>query len=70
MSKPTRLSDAERQRLRRKRGRAIGIVLRDPAAIAALDAGIKLHGGVLAAVSAALLMVYPSGGRPTGPDGV
>ncbi len=70
MSKPTRLSDAERQRRRRKRGRAIGIVLRDPAAIAALDAGIKLHGGVLAAVSAALLMAYPSGGRPTGPDGV
>jgi len=66
----TRLSDAERQRRRRKRGRAIGIVLRDPAAIAALDAGIKIHGGVLAAISAALRMAYPVDGRPAGPEGV
>jgi hypothetical protein len=50
---------AVRQRRRRQRGRAVGIVLRDPRAIAALDAGIRMHGGPLAAITVALLMAYP-----------
>lgn len=47
-----------RQRRYRERGRQVAVVIRDPEAIAALEAGIKLHGGVLAAISAALVLAY------------
>lgn len=42
-------------------GRACRIdgLLRDPEAIAALEAGIRLHGSKVAAISAALRMAYP-----------
>jgi len=44
-----------RQAAYRAQGRQIAVVLRDPAAIAALDALIAKHGGVTAAVHAAIL---------------
>jgi len=46
---------AERQAASVARGRQIAVVLRDPAAIAALDKLVDKHGGVTAAVTAALV---------------
>lgn len=46
---------AQRESKRRASGRAIACVLRDPRAIAALDALVEHHGGVTAAVSHALV---------------
>lgn len=45
---------AQRQAAHRAAGRAVGIILRDPAAIATLDKLAALHGGVTAAITAAL----------------
>lgn len=46
---------AQRQAASRSKGRQIAVVLRDPAAIAALDRLTEKHGGVTAAVTAALV---------------
>ena len=46
---------AERQAASVARGRQIAVVLRDPTAIAALDKLADKHGGVTAAVTAALV---------------
>jgi hypothetical protein len=46
---------AQRQAASVARGRQIAVVLRDPAAIAALDRLTEKHGGVTAAVTAALI---------------
>lgn len=53
MAKPK--TGAERQSASVARGRQIAVVLRDPAAIAALDKLADKHGGVTAAVTAALV---------------
>jgi len=46
---------AQREAKRRASGRAIACVIRDPVAQRALDALERKHGGVTAAVTAALL---------------
>lgn len=46
------------QRRYRERGRQVAVVLRDPAAIAALGRGVALHGGPLAAITAALIAAF------------
>ena len=46
---------AQRKAASVARGRQIAVVLRDPAAIAALDRLTEKHGGVTAAVTAALI---------------
>lgn len=46
---------AQRQAALRDKGRQVAVILRDPAAIAALDKLAEKHGGVTAAVSAALV---------------
>jgi hypothetical protein len=53
MSKPK--TGAQRQAALRDKGRQVAVVLRDPAAIAALDKLTAQHGGVTAAVSCALV---------------
>jgi hypothetical protein len=53
MTKPK--TGAEREAKRRAEGKAVAVVLRDPAAIAALDRLAVQHGGVTAAVSHALV---------------
>ena len=53
MTKPK--TGAERQAASVARGRQIAVVLRDPVAIAALDKLAERHGGVAAAVTAALI---------------
>lgn len=53
MLKP--MTGAERKAASVARGRQIAVVLRDPAAIAALDRLTEKHGGVTAAVTAALI---------------
>jgi hypothetical protein len=53
MTKPK--TGAKRQAKLRKKGRQIAVVLRDPDAITALDKLAERHGGVTAAVSAALV---------------
>ena len=53
MPKPK--TGAQRQAESVARGRQIAVVLRDPAAIAALDKLTAKHGGVTAAVTAALI---------------
>lgn len=59
MTAPTEETALQRARRRyRERGRQINVVLRDPAVIRALEAGICLHGGPLAAISAALVLAY------------
>lgn len=45
---------AQRQAKRRESGRQVSIVLRDPAALAALDRLSEQHGGPTAAITAAL----------------
>lgn len=62
MAQFQRNNETALQRARRRyreRGRQVAVVLRDPAVIKALEAGIRLHGGPLAAISAALLVAYP-----------
>lgn len=56
----TRLEPARLRANRRYRasGRQIAVVLRDPDALAALDAGIRLHGGVTAAITHALRIAF------------
>lgn len=44
----------------RQRGRQVAVVLRDPTAIAALERGVALHGGPLAAITAALKAAFQS----------
>lgn len=46
---------AQRQAALRGKGRQIALVLRDPMAIAALDALASKHGGITSAVAHALL---------------
>lgn len=46
---------AQRQAASRSKGRQIAVVLRDPVAVAALDKLVARHGGVTAAVTAALI---------------
>lgn len=53
MTKPK--TGAQRQAASVARGRQIAVVLRDPAAIAALNKLAEKHGGVTAAVTAALV---------------
>ena len=53
MKKPK--PSTERQAAYRAQGRQIAVVLRDPKAIKALDRLSEKHGGVTAAVHAALL---------------
>lgn len=53
MTKPK--TGAERKAASVARGRQVAVVLRDPKAIAALDRLTEKHGGVTAAVQAALL---------------
>jgi hypothetical protein len=53
MPKPK--TGAQRQAALRAQGRQVAVVLRDPSAIAALDKLAEKHGGVTAAVSAALV---------------
>jgi tryptophan synthase beta subunit len=53
MTKPK--TGAQRQAALRDKGRQIAVLLRDPAAIAALDKLAEKHGGVTAAVSHALV---------------
>jgi hypothetical protein len=53
MTKPK--TGAEREAKRRAEGKAVAVVLRDPAAIAALDKLTERHRGVTAAVTAALV---------------
>lgn len=53
MNKPK--TGAQREAKRRQQGRAIACVVRDPAALAALSALEVKHGGVTAAVTAALV---------------
>jgi tryptophan synthase beta subunit len=48
-------SGAQRQAALRDKGRQIAVVLRDPEAIAALDALAEQHGGVTKAVAHALV---------------
>lgn len=48
-------TSAERQSARRERGKAIGVVLTDPAAIKSLARLVKRLGGVKAAVEWALI---------------
>lgn len=64
-----RVSRSRRRALDSGRACRIDGLLRDPAAIAALETGVKLHGSKVAAISAALRMVYPTGstrdGTPT-----
>lgn len=60
MTGPKQATSSARQRRYRERGRQVAVVIRDPEAIAALEAGIKLHGGVLAAISAALRIAFPA----------
>ena len=52
-------SDADRMAKYRASGRQISCVIRDPAALAALDALSEKHGGVTAAVTAALVSYRP-----------
>lgn len=54
-----RVSRSRRRALDTGRACRIDGLLRDPAAIAALEAGIRLHGTKVAAISAALRMAYP-----------
>jgi hypothetical protein len=51
---PKPKTGAEREAKRRAQGRAIALVLRDEAALAALDRLAERHGGVTAAVTYAL----------------
>lgn len=53
-SKPRPATGAQRQAKLRTSGRQIAVVLRDAAAVAALDRLTEKHGGVTAAVTAAL----------------
>lgn len=53
MTKPK--TGAQREAKRRAQGRAIACVVRDPAALTALAALEAKHGGVTAAVTAALI---------------
>lgn len=55
---------AQRKAASVARGRQISVVLRDPSAIAALDKLTKLHGGVTAAVTAALHATAPRAKPP------
>lgn len=48
-------SDAERAAKYKASGRQVAIVLRDPAALAALDDLVAKHGGVTAAITTALV---------------
>ena len=63
MTKPK--TGAERQAASVARGRQIAVVLRDPAAVAALDKLTDKHGGVTAAVTAAL--VHAAASKPIKP---
>lgn len=63
MTKPK--TPAQRQAAYAASGRAIACVIRDPAAIAALDKLAKLHGGVTAAITAALHASIPHARRTT-----
>jgi hypothetical protein len=56
MPKPK--TGAQREAKRRAQGRAIACVLRDPAALTALAALEAKHGGVTAAISAALIQAH------------
>lgn len=60
-----RVSRSRRRALESGRACRIDGLLRDPAAIAALEAGIRLHGGKVAAISAALVLAY--GDKATDP---
>ena len=55
---------AQRQAKYASSGRQIACVIRDPAALAALDALSEKHGGVTAAVTAALLASSKSSRAP------
>lgn len=57
-----RVSRCRRRALESGRACRIDGLLRDPVAIAALEAGIRLHGSKVAAISAALRMAYPVDG--------
>lgn len=61
MTKPK--TGAQRQAALRDKGRQIAVVLRDPAAIAALDKLTAKHGGVTAAVTHALHAAASTGKR-------
>ena len=50
-----KMSGAERQAALREKGRQVAVILRDPEAILALDALVKKHSGVTAAISFALI---------------
>lgn len=56
-----RVSRSRRRALDSGRACRIDGLLRDPVAISALEAGIRLHGSKVAAISAALRMAYPTG---------
>ena len=60
MTGPEQAHSAARQRRYRERGRQVAVVLRDPNAIAALERGVALHGGPLAAITAALKAAFQS----------
>jgi len=53
---------AERQARYRESGRQIAVVLRDPAALARLDALVELHGSIRAALEHAIKAAPAVGG--------
>lgn len=60
----TAKTGAERKAASAARGRQVSVILRDTSAIAALDKLAKLHGGVTAAVTAALHAAAPRAKPP------
>lgn len=57
-------TSAERKAASAARGRQVSVILRDPSAIAALDKLATLHGGVTAAITAALHAAIPNAKPP------
>lgn len=56
---PSERVSRSRRRALEAGARRVEIIIRDPAAIAALDDGIRLNGSTIAAISAALRMAFP-----------
>ena len=60
---PSERVSRSRRRALEAGARRVEVIIRDPAVIAALEAGTRLHGSTVAAISAALRMAYSVGDR-------
>lgn len=63
---PSERVSRSRRRALEGGARRVEVIIRDPAVVAALDNGIRLHGSAIAAISAALRLAYPPSEKPTG----